>query len=1606
MAADPAWPGDAAPVDPLLALLRSCVVRVESEDGFLGTGFLIAPGEVLTCAHVVHGTDAPAVHGEGWSSSTSVTARLPNLGAGESAAAFYPLPDVALLRLDAAPDGLCCVRLGTELPAVGPPPAMLRIDAFTKGEHDAAAVGRSPASTVYEGPFEEGGNVLLKLADGQVFAGYSGAPVLDARSGNVCALVDSSRDTGSDLGGFGVPVLAFAGRLDGLLERNAAFHACDERWQRAVEQQAEQAAHLAGLRDRLPLLATQVELAHAVGSRQSDLLRPRHRVVPVVGREQFMSRLGLWREADSALEVAFLTGGGGFGKTRLAVEACIAAEHAGWTAGLLDGDAARASSDRISQLPEWPGRLFVAIDYAETRPEVVRELLRELQRRPGRAAARIVLICRQALERRELEDLFGGGDATEELGALLARAEPFRLPAEELDRHVLFHAAARAFAARLPDGAAVSTRASLGAEHYARPLFVSGAALLACQDPAVDVDELDEEQLMLELIDRHEARYWQQAADRRQLALDPDTQRSAVAIATLVGAHDERNALVLVDVVPGLADATGERKRAIAMWLSGLYGPGDLSASPAIVALDPDPLAEALIARELRARPELIATVLELQSDRQVGQALAALTRVSERRPDLISEVRAALDARLNALVERAVAARADNEDLLGALTTATLAIRPAAGAARADLDFAPYGHRFLRLARLFADLAVEYARQRVAGDRERFLPDLAMSLNNQSIRLAQAGRPAEGLASIEEAVTHYRGLAEADPERFLPDLASALNNQSNLLAGAGRPAEGLASIEEAVTHYRGLAEADPERFLPNLASALNNQSNLLAGAGRPAEGLASIEGAVQHYRRLAEADAQHFLPDLAMSLNNQSNRLGDVGRPAEGLALIEEAVTHYRRLAEADPERFLPDLAMSLNNQSNRLGDVGLPAEGLALIEEAVTLYRRLAEADPQRFLPDLAGSLNNQSIRLGEVGLPAEGLGPIEEAVRYRRELAEADPQRFLPSLASALNNQSTRLGEVGRPAEGLPLIEEAVTHHRRLAEADPQRFLPDLAGSLNNQSSLLAQAGRPAEGLPLIEEAVTHHRRLAEADPQRFLPDLAMSLNNQSNRLAQAGRPAEGLASIEEAVRYRRELAEADPQRFLPDLAGSLNNQSNRLGEAGRPAEGLASIEEAVTHYRRLAEADPQRFLPNLASALNNQSNRLGEAGRPAEGLAPIEEAVTHYRRLAEVDPQRFLPNLASALSNQSTRLGEAGRPAEGLAPIEEALAAMEGDWAVGVLLGVRARHRVRTGDARAAVHDAWQAFGLLERSGDALQRGRIRRLLRSMRSRDREGFDAAWAAAPTTGDQPIWLRHPRIDADVHRVVIAWINTPTWDASERMLAEENTALFDDRALATIEHLVDASPGDQNLTSHIALLAYARAHGVEAAYVQLHRELAHAELVRIITAWLQARSHAEITRILQEHGDVLLSVDAERLIAQIADENPDEPWVLGRIAMLTLARLDDPQSALSIDGLSTLDPEAAVGDPTERNLAYARLGVAGASPDPDAHLAHAIVAGATGREREAHYAVERLRTNTNRWEHREYARQLSSLEALHPTLADSLAAIREALTHDEHPR
>jgi tetratricopeptide (TPR) repeat protein len=84
-----------------------------------------------------------------------------------------------------------------------------------------------------------------------------------------------------------------------------------------------------------------------------------------------------------------------------------------------------------------------------------------------------------------------------------------------------------------------------------------------------------------------------------------------------------------------------------------------------------------------------------------------------------------------------------------------------------------------------------------------------------------------EAVDKLEEALKIYRDLSEKD-ERFLPDLARTLNNLGNALSKKEMLDEAVDKLEEALKIYRDLSEKD-ERFLPYLAAILINLGNALS---------------------------------------------------------------------------------------------------------------------------------------------------------------------------------------------------------------------------------------------------------------------------------------------------------------------------------------------------------------------------------------------------------------------------------------------------------------------------------------------------------------------------------------------------------------------------------------------------------------------------------------------------------------------------------------------------------------------------------------------------------------------------------------------------------
>lgn len=851
------------------------------------------------------------------------------------------------------------------------------------------------------------------------------------------------------------------------------------------------------------------------------LLDPALEVVPFTGREPELSDLLAWARKGRGTGVRLVTGPGGVGKTRLAVELSRRLVVSGW-AGLTvpDGGEADAVTDAVGLRAR---RVLIVVDRAESRPGLA-QLLRDAA--AARGTVRVLLLARTAgewWERLETDELA--------VRRLLADAQTGtdldpRLT-EDQDDAAVVRAAAVALAAALAR--------PVPASHV---VGSSGARVLDLHATA-----------LARVLDGGPGGLARGGLGDLARILWPDDGGRAAALASLVGSAPGGDP----SAGPLQPDALAEH--VVVSALGGLP-PGTVGA-----ALDAAPSAP--VHPAFRAATLLVRAAAE-RSGRpdELRATVELLEEAVGRLPDdlaLLAAVFGALPGRSLATAPLRVAVRERTLGLVpeGVSEERAVALRElgmALGRSGRAADAVPVKTQ-----------AVELLRELTDRDSCRFLPRLALALRDLGLSYQDVGRLEDARAVQQEAVALQRDLVDREPGVHEGELASVLTSLGATYWELGRAEASYAPSREAVELLRTQAQRSPGRFLPELGYALGNLGIRLSGLGRVHEALAPTEESVQILRALARDNPDAYQPYLAAALAQLGVRLAEVGQVARAVPPTEEAVAIRRDLARSNPG-YLPFLARVLSNLGGLYSALGRTAEALSAGREAVATCRDLVRTMPARFLPELADSLSNLGVTYSRLAQPIEALAAEREALSVRRELAERSPGRHLPDLAASLSNLGVRYSEIGHPEDALEPTMEAVTIRRRLAGQVPGRFGPDLADALLNLGATYADLNRPQEALGPTTEALAVRRILASGNPGRFGPDLAAALTNQAAQLADNRRFVEALAPAREAVELRRELVRAGHDLHRAGLARSLSVLARIGDELGHADDARRARDEA--------------------------------------------------------------------------------------------------------------------------------------------------------------------------------------------------------------------------------------------------------------------------------------------------------------------------------------------------------------------------------------------------------------------------------------------------------
>ena len=642
---------------------------------------------------------------------------------------------------------------------------------------------------------------------------------------------------------------------------------------------------------------------------------PRARSTRFIGRQAALDTLTAF--LDSSLPVSFmvLTGEGGSGKTRMAVELCHSRRDKGWDAGFTTTLSLQNFINSCTASTGWKCSkdTLVVLDYAASLAQPLHgwfEWLTSAHLEGSRV--RILLLERTADPTSGwLREVIGmGGERSYRIGKLQDSASPYELGPlatredclalvqNVLDNHGHTDTAWQQNAPFLQQ----LMEATLGG----LPLFLMMAAHNI--HTAGRLVAMTREKLALEFAKREAERIRNRAQAKN---LHESFLWELVACITLAQGADREKITSWVRKELE-REYTGCVRDYVTLLYELLPNPPE-AGEERLLALRPDVIGEAYIWHVLRKQKPLVLRCLN-----EFGTpVLETLLRLAHDFGGVYTEPLHWLDAVLES--------KNHPEELVE-----LAALIPSPSLPLRAFNLATVEKRL----KVYNDGHLE---QRTASDKNEY----ASLLNDYAVGLSEMGHHKQALEAARESVRIYRELSAGNPAAFLPNLALSLNNMANRLSNVGQRKLALEAAQEAVELYRDLCAINPAAFRPALAQSLNNLANMLSDVGQHEQALEAAQEAVKLYRDLCAGNPASFRQGIAISLDTLANRLSDVGQHEQALEAALEAATLFRDLNKTYPDFFCSYLETALHTLLSCLQAMNRSAEAAAVEAELQQLQK-----------------------------------------------------------------------------------------------------------------------------------------------------------------------------------------------------------------------------------------------------------------------------------------------------------------------------------------------------------------------------------------------------------------------------------------------------------------------------------------------------------------------------------------------------------------------------------------------------------------------------------------------------------------------------------------
>ncbi|GAA2435122.1 P-loop NTPase [Streptomyces lavendulocolor] len=657
------------------------------------------------------------------------------------------------------------------------------------------------------------------------------------------------------------------------------------------------------------------------------LLRADAEVVRFRGRTEELRALEGWCESDTdSFSVKVITGPGGQGKSRLARQLSNNLLAKGWVTGHLRGDLRDLSSTQLQSL-KTVLPFLVVIDYADARPALVRQVIDQL--RSCRHRTRILLLARDdgrwrtdGLTASHADEILARAPVTA-LAPLAPEDGPPALRAALFDDALADLSEVLDTVSDLPGRPASGWQAladalrapdDLSGTAYASVLTLQTTALVTLlQSGTAPVPAPHEEPAEGTLL-RHEQRYWIRAGE--QLGPLPDTTiQRAVAVATLCGAADPTEAITAIGALPEIPPADTP---AVAAWLRTLY-----PSAPDLYwgHIQPDRVGEYHVSRVLLDFDESLplTALLARCSEEQQTRALTVLVRAA------IADHRAGRTTRTSRIqkaLQEAVGSIDLDPDVVRHLQIAHIAERTTS---RGLEDF------FLQLAQGLVAACQHDALDGTTAAQVK----LAFAWSDLGLCHSFGGRHEEALLAARETLQIWRDLDRSHATRDF-QYALAVCSSSSPLHALGRHHEAVQTQADGIALLEEEARKDPN-CLDTLADQYQTLADMCRNLGLADDAVEALRRAVAISERLNAGSDHQFMLNLRRS--NLVSVLASSGQPGAAAQAMADLVQDCRLAARRNPYRDEPQLITALANLGNLQMTLGGSEEACHSLQQAIEI-------------------------------------------------------------------------------------------------------------------------------------------------------------------------------------------------------------------------------------------------------------------------------------------------------------------------------------------------------------------------------------------------------------------------------------------------------------------------------------------------------------------------------------------------------------------------------------------------------------------------------------------------------------------------------------------